>query len=922
MNDSKARILVVDDNLHNLKLLKDVLMAHDYQVHFATNGTDALLAVQAEPPDLILLDVKMPDIDGYEVCQRLKSNPSHQDIPVIFITVRDKLSDKMKAFSIGGVDYLTKPFEAEEVIARVKTHLTINTLKRQLKKANETLEEKVRSRTEELRKSENRLKNVLETLPLGVWFTDTKGKIVYGNPAGQSIWQGARYVEPGEFHEYKAWWRNTGEMITPEEWGVSRALRNKESSHEEEIEIECFDGTHKIILNWATPLLNSNGEVCGALAVNQDVSDRKMAEGALKESEERFELAMKFANEGLYDWDLKTNEIYYSPGWKRLIGYEDEEIKNEFSEWERLTKPEDVKASWTMLNEILDGKRDHFEQEFQMLHKDGHWIDILSRANVVFDEDGKGIRVLGTHVDITERRLAEEALRKSEEYLDAFLNNSPIGFAIWDREFRYVFINDVLQKINGPSLEEHIGRTVQEVLPKAAPIIIPLFEKILYNCKSFRNIELSGEIPSTPGKITDYLVSYFPISVIDGHPQFIGGIVVDITERKKAEKERKELEDQLQQAQKMESIGTLAGGIAHDFNNILGIILGNAELAMDDMPEWNPASQNLDEVKKACMRAKDVVRQILSFSRKSEVEQKSINIASVVAESLKLSRASIPTSIEIRQNIANDVDDILGDPTQIHQVMINLCGNAAHAMEKDGGILEITLRNTEIDEDTASQYPELNPGPHVHLGVSDTGDGINPEVIDRVFDPYFTTKDVGKGTGMGLAVVHGIVKSHHGSILVESELGKGTTFKILFPSVKEKSKAEQKESQELPTGNESILFVDDEASMVNLNQQRLEKLGYKVIPKTDPSEALEFLRTNTDQINLVITDMTMPKMTGDKLAQEILKIRPDIPIIICTGYSERMSEDRAQEIGIHKYIEKPIEKETLARSVREVLDGK
>ena len=393
------------------------------------------------------------------------------------------------------------------------------------------------------------------------------------------------------------------------------------------------------------------------------------------------------------------------------------------------------------------------------------------------------------------------------------------------------------------------------------------------------------------------------------------GTVQDVTEKRK-------LESQLQQSQKMESIGTMAGGIAHDFNNILGIILGNAELAMDDVPEWNPARQNLDEVKKACMRAKDVVRQILSFSRKSEIEQKSINLAPVVTESLKLSRASIPTSIEIRQNISNDVDDILGDPTQIHQIMINLCTNATHAMENDGGILEVTLENTEVDEDTASQYPDLNPGPHVHLGVSDTGDGIKPEVVDRVFDPYFTTKDVGKGTGMGLAVVHGIVKSHHGSISVESELGKGTTFKILFPAVKEKVGDEPKDAQELPTGKERILFVDDEGAMVNLNQQRLERLGYKVIPKTDPLEALEFFRANPDQIDLVITDMTMPHMTGDKLAQEILNIRSDMPIILCTGYSERMSEDRAQEIGIRKYIEKPIEKETLARSIREVLDGK
>jgi PAS domain S-box-containing protein len=510
------------------------------------------------------------------------------------------------------------------------------------------------------------------------------------------------------------------------------------------------------------------------------------------------------------------------------------------------------------------------------------------------------------------------ALKESEEKYRLLVEHQTDLLVKVDREGRFQFVS--------PSYCRMFSKTEEELLGKAfMPLVHPddreTTEKEMENLYHPPHTAYIEQRAMTKDGWT--WLAWLDTAVLDekGDVTEIIGLGRDITDRKQVEMEKAKLQSQLQQSQKMESIGTLAGGIAHDFNNILGIILGNAELAMDDVPEWNPARKNLDEVRKACMRAKDVVRQILSFSRKSEIEQKSINIASVVVESLKLSRASIPTSIEIRQNIANDVDDVLGDPTQIHQIMINLCTNAAHAMENDGGILEVTLENTEIDEDTASQYPELNPGPHVHLGVSDTGDGIKPEVVGRVFDPYFTTKDVGKGTGMGLAVVHGIVKSHHGSILVESEPGKGTTFKILFPAVKEKVGDEPKEAQELPTGNERILFVDDEESMVNLNQQRLERLGYKVIGETDPSEALEFFRTNPDQIDLIISDMTMPHMTGDKLAQEILNIRSDMPIILCTGYSKRMSEDRAQEIGIRKYIEKPIEMANLARSIREVLDG-
>ena len=386
-------------------------------------------------------------------------------------------------------------------------------------------------------------------------------------------------------------------------------------------------------------------------------------------------------------------------------------------------------------------------------------------------------------------------------------------------------------------------------------------------------------------------------------------------------KERKRLEEQLYQSRKMEAIGTLAGGIAHDFNNILGIILGNAELAIDDVPEWNPARLNLEEIRTASSRAKEVVRQLLSFARKTRLEKKPTNIIPIVKESIQLLRSSIPTSIEFRQNITKDVDTILSDPTQINQVLINLCTNAGHAMP-DGGILEVSLKNRELDEDAVAQYPELNPGRYVNLIVSDTGNGIPKDKIDRIFDPYFTTKKVGKGTGMGLAVVHGIVKGHNGIITVESELGKGTTFNIFFPVIGEEAVEQIETIEELPTGDETILYIDDEASIVELGHQRLERLGYKVESKTSPIEALNLFRSQPEKFDLVITDLTMPKMTGDQLVKEILNIRPDLPIILCTGFSEKTDEKEARAIGVVDYIEKPLDKRDFAFRVRKVLDGK
>jgi len=371
----------------------------------------------------------------------------------------------------------------------------------------------------------------------------------------------------------------------------------------------------------------------------------------------------------------------------------------------------------------------------------------------------------------------------------------------------------------------------------------------------------------------------------------------------------------------MESVGTLAGGIAHDFNNILGIILGNAELAMDDVPEWNPAKFNLKEIRTASLRAKDVVRQLLSFARKTRLEKKPTNIVSIVKESLKLLRSSIPTSIEIHRNISADIDTILADPTQINQVLINLCTNANHAMP-DGGIIDVILKSVELNENVTAQYPDLNPGRYVSLTVSDTGHGIPKEDMDRIFDPYYTTKDVGKGTGMGLAVVHSIVKEHNGIITVKSEPGKGTTFTIFFPAVDKEAVVESEPYEKLPMGNEKILFIDDEESIVNIARQMLERLGYEVDAKMSSIEALELFRFKPDQFDLVITDLTMPKMTGDKLVREILTIRPDIPVILCTGFSEKIDEKKATALGATDYIEKPVNQHDLAFKVREVLDRK
>ncbi|MDA3791019.1 MAG: PAS domain S-box protein, partial [Desulfobacula sp.] len=631
----------------------------------------------------------------------------------------------------------------------------------------------------------------------------------------------------------------------------------------------------------------------------QDITKRKQMEEALRDSEERFNLAMDATQDGLYDWNLNTNEIYYSPSWKRLLGYNDDELPNDFSIWETLTDPEDVKRSWNMQQDLINKKRDRFELEFKMKHKDGHWVDILSRAKAIFDSDGNAIRIVGTHVDISERKREEARYKQTiESAIDGFWI---IGF-----KGEFLEVNEAYSSMIGYSRDELLTMSIMDVESVEDPEETKKrIEKIIRTGSD----RFESKHRHKKGHIIDVEVS--TTYTQDSSGMFFV-FLRDITDRNK-------MDAQLRQAQKMESIGTLAGGIAHDFNNILYPILGHTEMLLDDVPEGSPFKESLNEIYTGALRAKDLVKQILAFSRQESSELKLMKMQPIVKEALKLIRSTIPTTIEIKQDIHPDCGVIKADPTQIHQIVMNLATNAYHAMEETGGELRVSLKEMEFGTLDLIN-PNMAPGGYACLIVSDTGVGMDKKLTAKIFDPFFSTKAVGKGTGMGLSVVHGIVTVMGGTIQVYSEPEKGTQFHVYFPI--EKSSFEEQvthSTAKIQSGTEQILLVDDEEAILKMEKRMLERLGYQVTSRTSSLEALEAFRVNPDKFDLVITDMSMPNMPGDKLAGELTKIRPDIPVLLCTGFSETISEEKALSLGIKGFLLKPIVMKDLSHKIREVL---
>ena len=752
-----------------------------------------------------------------------------------------------------------------------------------------------------LKETELLLGLVLDALPVGVWVIDRSGRIIFGNPAGKKIWAGAKYVDLDQYGEYVAWSVDTGKRLYAQDWAAARAFSKGETTIDETLEIECFDKTRKVILNSAIPLRDEINEIIGAIVVNQDITDRKTSEEAIRLANAYNRSLIEAGLDPLVTIDPagKINDVNHAT--EIVTGCSrDELIGTDFSDY--FTDPARARHGYQLV--FNQGSVRNYDLEIQ--HRDGHITPVLYNATMYKDEQGKNIGIFAAARDMTElKRMEEERTR-----LAAAVEQSAEGVLITDKKGFTVYVNHAFEEITGHAKEDILGRQPDVMTKESQSQWYSSMRDVLLHAKVWAG---RIELMKKDGTIREVDLTVSPVKDASGAVINYVSIGRDVTSQVKLEKE-------LRQAQKMEAIGTLAGGIAHDFNNILAGIIGFTEMSLEDVPETGPPRESLEFVLKGAHRGRDLVRQILTFSRKSEPEKKPTNLGAAIKEALPILRASIPSTIQIQLNLTDSSENVLADRIQIHQILMNLCSNAAHAMHNSGGVLEIDLERVEVIPEKLGDYQDLQPGSYMKLSISDTGRGMDRSTLERIFEPFFTTKNPGEGTGMGLSVVHGIVKGHNGEITVKSEITKGSVFEIYFPVFPEGTLINEPMIKRLPQGKERILFVDDEPDIVAISKDRLQRLGYDVVAMSNSLDALEAFRSHPDTFDLVITDYTMPRLTGVDLAKEIRRMGFNTPIILCSGNNELMAGEKSEEAGITEMVMKPLSKKEFSEVIRKVLD--
>ncbi len=917
-------ILIVDDTPTNLEMLLDFLEDSGFKVVVAEDGESAIEMAEYAPPDLILLDILMPEMDGFETCRRLKTNTATQDIPVIFMTALSDNLDKVKGLNLGAVDYITKPLEHEEVLARVNIHLRLRNLTKRLTQQNECLEQEIqqrrwvedelRYRWAELAEWKNRYEALIQASGqiLYDWNSHTN-ELIYGGNLEQILGYSLEEMSGG----LNRWI----ELVHPEDRNlfneeIDRVLSTKEPFHLE-FRVCRKDGTYITVEDNGYFFLDSAGEITHMVGFVVDITARKRVEAereeafiALQKSEARFRCLVESNIIGIILTDLSGQITEANNAFLQMVGYTRSELQSGNLRWDEMTPPEYRALDEGAIAQLISsGVCTPFEKEY--IHKDGTRIPVTVGGAMVEQSQHNAVCfVLDISDAYRQAALHKQAEQKIHEQA-ALLDITTDAILVRDLNNQIQFWNKGAEHLYGWTAEEALGKNANLLLYRLQTLSqLEGNQQSLDECGSWQ-----GELYQVTKDGKEIIVASRWTQVCDENGQFNSILTVntDITEKK-------QLEAQFLRAQRMESIGTLASGIAHDLNNALTPIMMTAQLlqtkSLDEQSkEWLSIMEN------NVRRGADLVKQVLSFSRGFEGKRTPLQVKHLILEIERIAKQTFSKAIEVCTDLPTQkLWTILGNATQLHQVLMNLCVNARDAMP-EGGTLEISASNLWIDSHYARMNLDAKVGTYIVITVSDTGMGIPREIIDRIFEPFFTTKELGKGSGLGLASVIGIIKSHGGFVNVSSELGKGTQFKVYLPVTPTRETAFiPAEHQEILTGHgEVILVVDDEDSIREVTKTSLEAYGYQVLVASDGIEAVALYTQQKDNISAVLIDMMMPSMDGPTTIRVLQKIDPQVKII---GVSGLVSNHKMIELvgnSVKTFLPKPYTSTELLKNLQLVL---
>jgi two-component system, cell cycle sensor histidine kinase and response regulator CckA len=922
------KILAIDDNPDNLTSLRAILKDTfpEAAVITALNGPKGIELAQADNPDVVLLDIVMPDMDGFAVCRKLKSAESTRDIPVIFLTaLKTDRQNRIKALEAGAEGFLGKPLDETELMAQVRSMVKIkaaNDLKRNESKHLAAL---VAGRTRELQKelgerkqAENEAiqaqtfsKFIIDSIPGAFYMLDENGRYVR--------WNAYQRDEIIGKPENMVAGTNAIDTIHSDDRAL---IQSKIENVIANGAIETVEGRVLLRGGPAFRWLLMTGHrmmIDGRpflIGIGIDITERKQAESALRESEERYKTLANNIPDVIYSLDGEGNIVTVNRTAFESYGYNEQDFKGKpFLDF---VHPEDREILISSFLKAIEEKRKITTGlQFRIAAKNGsnRWFELNASAR--FDSCGRYLGEEGMLRDITDRKQAEESLRESEACFRILVERAPEGIFV-QTGGHFLFVNPAMVKLLGVAdADDLIGtKIIERIAPEYHQAVRDRIRVQLQTSEPASPME--QEYLRIDGSRIQVETTAIPLRFLgqDAHLVFVR----DISARLKAKAQQEKLHEQLQQAQKMEAIGRLAGGMAHDFNNMLNVIIGYSEMAVSKLHASDPLYPDIQEVIGAANRSAELTRQLLAFSRKQVIDPQVIDLNSQMKGMERLLKRIIGEDISLKFELAKDLWPVRLDPSQVDQIVANLAVNSRDAMP-DGGTLTMETCNTAIDISYAQTHPHFQPGEYVLLAVSDSGCGMNKDTLEHVFEPFFTTKAEGKGTGLGLAMVYGIVKQNNGFINIYSEPGQGTTIRIYFQRYHgEKETMQEKLIQtEAVGGRETILLVEDESQLRRLAETMLERLGYKVLEAESPGAAILLVEKFDETIHLLLTDVVMPAMNGKELAKRIDAIKPGIKVLFMSGYTANAIAHRGVlDKGLH-FLQKPFSRNQLAKAVREAL---